>query len=191
MYIGNVDGAAATTYGLYQSDAAGKNYFAGSVGIGNTAPAASFEVKRTAADSNYVTWLEGANVNNYGLGVNILNTTSNRSIVDFQSANVSRLFVRGDGNVGIGTSTPGAKLEVAGQVKITGGSPGAGKVLTSDASGLATWTTPASGGGITAATTASCGYSETTPTCTATCPAGYFRTGCSAGASNGGGASPS
>jgi len=47
------------------------------------------------------------------------------------------------GNVGIGTTSPGAKLEVAGQVKITGGSPGVGKVLTSDATGLATWTTPA------------------------------------------------
>ncbi|WP_408096741.1 tail fiber domain-containing protein [Peredibacter sp. HCB2-198] len=51
------------------------------------------------------------------------------------------------GNIGIGTNAPGAKLEVAGQVKITGGSPGAGKVLTSDATGLATWTTPASGSG--------------------------------------------
>lgn|GEM_PF-1855520 len=46
-------------------------------------------------------------------------------------------------NVGIGTTNPGAKLEVAGQVKITGGSPGAGKVLTSDAAGLASWQTPA------------------------------------------------
>lgn len=44
-----------------------------------------------------------------------------------------------DGNVGIGTGTPGAKLEVAGQIKITGGVPGAGKVLTSDAAGLASW----------------------------------------------------
>ncbi len=42
-------------------------------------------------------------------------------------------------NVGIGTTSPSAKLEVAGQVKITGGVPGAGKVLTSDAAGLATW----------------------------------------------------
>ncbi len=43
------------------------------------------------------------------------------------------------GNVGIGTISPSAKLEVNGQVKITGGSPAVGKVLTSDASGLGTW----------------------------------------------------
>ena len=43
------------------------------------------------------------------------------------------------GNLGIGTVTPGAKLEVAGQIKITGGNPGDGKILTSDATGLASW----------------------------------------------------
>lgn len=58
-------------------------------------------------------------------------------------------------NVGIGTATPGAKLEVAGglkvtdsvhiggQLRITGTAPGPGKVLTSNATGLATWTQPA------------------------------------------------
>ena len=56
------------------------------------------------------------------------------------------LILNPDGNVGIGTTGPGAKLEVSGQIKINGGSPGAGKVLTSDASGLASWQTPAGGG---------------------------------------------
>lgn len=57
-------------------------------------------------------------------------------------------------NVGIGTNTPGAKLEVVGGVKISdsiniggqmriiSGTPGAGKVLTSDATGLVSWVTP-------------------------------------------------
>ena len=44
-----------------------------------------------------------------------------------------------NGNVGIGTTAPGAKLEVNGQIKITGGSPAAGSVLVSDGSGLAAW----------------------------------------------------
>lgn len=48
-------------------------------------------------------------------------------------------FVVKSGNVGLGTSNPVAKLEVAGQVKITGGAPGANKVLISDAGGLASW----------------------------------------------------
>ena len=50
------------------------------------------------------------------------------------------------GLVGIGTTTPGAKLEVSGQVKITGGTPGVDKVLVSDAAGLASWGTVATAG---------------------------------------------
>lgn len=42
-------------------------------------------------------------------------------------------------NLGIGVIDPAAKLEVNGQVMITEGNPGLGKVLTSDAFGLATW----------------------------------------------------
>src|SRR3989344_3702485 len=59
-------------------------------------------------------------------------------------APANSIYIKSDGNVGIGTVSPGAKLEVAGQVKITGGTPGAGEVLTSDATGLATWEAPSS-----------------------------------------------
>ena len=49
------------------------------------------------------------------------------------------LSVINNGNVGIGVTDPDAKLEIDGQVKITGGSPGTDKVLVSDANGLASW----------------------------------------------------
>ncbi|PWJ51123.1 endosialidase-like protein [Dyadobacter jejuensis] len=46
-----------------------------------------------------------------------------------------------DGKVGIGTTTVDAALHVVGDVKIIDGNQGTGKILTSDADGLATWTT--------------------------------------------------
>jgi hypothetical protein len=42
-------------------------------------------------------------------------------------------------NIGIGNTNPQAKLDITGSIKITDGSQGAGKVLTSDANGLASW----------------------------------------------------
>ncbi|GIV28885.1 MAG: hypothetical protein KatS3mg027_2699 [Bacteroidia bacterium] len=73
------------------------------------------------------------------------------------------------GNVGIGTTAPGAKLEVQGQVKIVDGTQGAGKVLTSDANGLASWQTPPAAGGVPS------GYSILGDTPTP--PPGYTYTG--------------
>ena len=46
-----------------------------------------------------------------------------------------------DGNVGIGTANPAAKLDVIGKLKVTDGTQGAGKILVSDATGVAAWKT--------------------------------------------------
>lgn len=70
-------------------------------------------------------------------------TTASQNLTLDSTTSVTKgkiLMATGGGNVGIGTTNPTATLDVAGQIKISGGSPGTGKVLTSsDASGLATW----------------------------------------------------
>jgi hypothetical protein len=66
-------------------------------------------------------------------------TGGNWSISSDLSIAGSTLVVKTNGNVGIGTTNPGAKLEIAGNIKIVDGTQGAGKVLTSDANGLASW----------------------------------------------------
>ncbi len=45
-------------------------------------------------------------------------------------------------NVGIGTTSPAARLHIVGNIKIVDGTQAAGKVLTSDANGLASWQNP-------------------------------------------------
>ena len=55
--------------------------------------------------------------------------------------NTNQLFMnRTTGNTGLGTITPAAKLDVLGTLKVTDGTQGIGKFLTSDANGLASWT---------------------------------------------------
>ncbi len=58
------------------------------------------------------------------------------------STQLPRIFIQGStGNIGIGTTNPNAKLDVLGNIKITDGTQGAGKVLKSDANGFANWDT--------------------------------------------------
>lgn len=60
-----------------------------------------------------------------------------------------RMRITSTGNVGIGTTSPATKLAVNGSVTIADGTQGAGKVLTSDANGKASWQT---GGGSSSGT---------------------------------------
>ncbi len=69
-----------------------------------------------------------------------LNGSGNFNIM--KAGNTSALFVDSTGNVGINTSSPNAlaKLDIAGRIKIRGGIPGIGKILTSSNNGgLARW----------------------------------------------------
>ncbi|MCQ9634064.1 hypothetical protein MP478_02205 [Chryseobacterium sp. WG14] len=55
-----------------------------------------------------------------------------------------------EGNVGIGTASPTAKLDISGNIRIADGTQGDGKILTSDANGIASWQ-PAPGSTISGA----------------------------------------
>jgi hypothetical protein len=70
--------------------------------------------------------------------VGTLNNSTYR-IFNFNTGNDAFSINYLNDNVGIGTPSASAKLEVNGQIKITGGGPGNGKVLISDANGLANW----------------------------------------------------
>ena len=99
----------------------------GNVGINTTTPGSTLEVRESFNGDPTLT-VAGRNI----------------SLGDLGGGAGGFVFVDGDGsgNVGISTLTPTAKLHVAGTVKIVDGTQGAGKVLTSNASGLASWTTP-------------------------------------------------
>ena len=93
---------------------------AGSVGIGVSAPSAQFQVNRNTV--GWAGWIENSHTGgaDSGLLVKAGDDSSDTSLIvnDRTGAKVY-LKVRGDGNVGIGTSNPGAKLDVAGTVKVS------------------------------------------------------------------------
>ncbi len=91
-------------------------------------------------------------------------TGSDKLYIANSSANPPLIY--GDfatARVGIGTTAPTTELEVAGQVKITGGVPGDGKVLTSDGTGLATWEKSSTITSVAAPSCQSLAFVTTTP----------------------------
>lgn len=126
------------------------------VGIGTASPNTLYQLHLRSTNGHFPLLLEStSNVNGIqliGPSFTAFMQTGNISMdlgtigqgdVILWPGNTQVLTAKVSGNVGIGTANPTAKLEVAGQVKITGGAPGVGKVLTSDATGLGSWQTPA------------------------------------------------
>ncbi len=127
----------------------------GNVGIGTTSPTSKVHVvgsdERTnlVVESNSATFGPELRLNSTGGGHEwriVSGSASNPygagsfELWD-QTESASRFGITATGNVGIGTTNPTAKLDVAGTVKIVDGTQGADKVLTSDASGNAHWAT--------------------------------------------------
>ncbi len=108
----------------------------GNVGIGNTDPSAKLHI---VGDFKLVDGTQGAgkiltsDANGKASWQNIPVTTTT------WSSNGNNLYNSSAGNVGIGTNTPSTKLHIAGDFKLVDGTQGAGKILTSDANGKASW----------------------------------------------------
>ncbi len=141
----------------------------GNVGIGTTTPYLDLHlhnsnttagIKFTNSSSGNGT-ADGADVGQYGNNFSIRNwengsiffSTNNHSLavaIDTSGylgigtlSPAAKLHVIGNAfisdSIGIGTTSPGARLDIEGNVKIVDGTQGDGKVLTSDANGVASW----------------------------------------------------
>lgn len=161
---GSWAGISSKNIGLYVSSVTGGtlNYDAifnggGNVGIGTTSPTALLHTYASGAKTTTYTGTLLANaatsstasIIKSGLQITSTGTWSGASAkniglyisaVTGGTNNYDAIF-NGGGNVGIGTTAPTAKLEVIGSIKITDGTQGLNKILTSDANGLATWQT--------------------------------------------------
>ena len=108
----------------------------------------------TAMGSNALTTnTTGSNNTAVGKGADVsVNNLTNATAIGYNAkvGASNSLVLGGTGvdavKVGIGLTIPIATLDVLGNIKITDGTQGPGKVLTSDATGLATWEIPSGGG---------------------------------------------
>lgn len=121
----------------------------GNVGIGTGNPGATLQVVRGAGLNGTAQFDGTVNASHFNYGsteetyIRGGKAASQVIINDNASGNVR--LAEGGGNVGIGIAAPAAKLDIAGNVKIDDGTQGDGKVLTSDANGLASWKSAAYG----------------------------------------------
>jgi len=97
----------------------------------------------TASNRNLLFSQSGANftINNRETNGSLIFQTPGTGSIRFNTSGTNeRVRITSTGAVGIGTTAPATQFHTTGSVRFAGaGTPGAGKVLTSDASGNATW----------------------------------------------------
>ena len=126
------------------------NLNSGNVGIGNPNPLYKLDIVGTGGprmrvfsqDGIFAGYLSKNNTREFFAGVQGTyetgNTTSGYHIYD-NTAGAQRMVIDETGKMGIGESNPTAKLHVAGNLRIVDGTQGLNRVLTSDATGTASW----------------------------------------------------
>jgi hypothetical protein len=136
IVMGAFDSTQAGLQALDSSTAAAVGFllnpYGGSIGIGTTSPSSLLhtytsgdniirvQTTGNSTAANYFMTNVSGTAKRYYAGVNISSAGGAYEIYD-DTAGASRIFVKTDGNVGIGTTSPATKLEVAGNVSIQNG----------------------------------------------------------------------
>lgn len=97
---------------------------AGNVGVGTTSPSAPLDVA-TISSGPVAKFVNTSGTGGAGVVIQAGVATSSSILTLFDYQNNERLRVRGDGNVGIGTTSPSEKLDVAGNIELGDGGTGA------------------------------------------------------------------
>lgn len=156
-YALTADGTLGTwTFGCTQGFIMQSGVSDGNVGIGTNSPSSKLTVDETTGNRVFRAKANGNDFFSIGSGSDPeiqfgdIGGIFNGGIVSFDDANglaeIDKypVIALGTtvGDVGIGTASPDAKLHVVGTFKYVDGNQAAGKVLTSDVDGNATWQPP-------------------------------------------------
>ena len=92
------------------------------VGIGTTSPDALLDVeggaiRSTESSGEYGEFERTSGANPY-LNINLVSSAPANRYINFQHGGSTKMTIRDDGNVGIGTTSPGQKLDVNGNIEV-------------------------------------------------------------------------
>jgi hypothetical protein len=121
------------------------------VGIGTTSPDHRLEIKSNGMGFSQTSPNGLRKIGTYASNGSVYIQTHTNDNLNFATNNANaQMTLSTSGNLGVGTNAPSATLDVEGTFQLLDGTQGAGKVLTSDTTGNASWQDAAVAPGTTA-----------------------------------------